>query len=53
MSLVTISIDREKLPRHTNEEFEEWVRFQVGERGGMSVNNPIDTDIEAVVKGIS
>ena len=53
MSLVTISIDRSKLPQHTDGEFEAWVRFEVGEIGSIRINNPLaDIDIEADVREI-
>lgn len=54
MSLVVISIDREKLPEHTQEQFEEWVKFQVGHLGGMEMSNPLHVfDLEAEVMEIS
>ena len=54
MSLVVISVDREKLPEHTQEQFEEWVKFNVGALGGISAKNPLhDIDIEARVQEIS
>ena len=50
MSLVMISIDRSKLPPHTDEEFEAWVKFEVGEIGSISRANPLaNIDIEAEV----
>lgn len=52
MALVVISIDRESLPEHTDEQFEEWVRFEVGDRGGMSADNPLTLDLEAEVSEI-
>lgn len=52
MALVVINIDRDKLPEHTTEQFEEWVRFQVGHCGHMSAENPIDTDLDATVMEI-
>ncbi|MGY4028269.1 hypothetical protein ACW5WQ_20350 [Aeromonas rivuli] len=54
MALVVISIDRDKLPSHTNEQFEEWVMFYVNQRGGISNQNPLaDVDLEAMVREIS
>lgn len=51
MALVVISIDRTKLPPHTDEQFEEWVRFCVGQLGGISMENPLhDLDMTATVK---
>ena len=53
MSLVVISIDRTKLPEHTDEEFEAWVKFCVGHLGGIPNDNPLsDYDIDATVKEI-
>ena len=52
MALVVISIDRDKLPKHTDEQFEEWVRFEVGDRGGMSAKNPIDVNLTAEVVSV-
>lgn len=53
MSLVTISIDRSKLPPHTDEEYEAWVKFEVGEIGSISRANPLSNiDIEAEVREI-
>lgn len=53
MALVVISIDRDKLPEHTREQFEEWVRFSVGDVGGLSRGNPLsDYDLEATVREI-
>jgi len=54
MALVVMSIDRDKLPAHTNEQFEEWVMFQVGQRGSVSMENPLhDLDMEATVREFS
>jgi hypothetical protein len=54
MALVVLSIDREKLPPHSKEEFEEWVKFQVGHLGGISMENPLhDIDITAQVREVS
>ena len=53
MALVVISIDREKLPKHTEEQFHEWVAFCVGEAGGIRMSNPLhDLDMEARVMEI-
>jgi len=52
MALVVLSVDRDKLPEHTDEQFEEWVRFEVGDRGGMSADNPLQQDLEAEVREI-
>lgn len=53
MTLVVISINRKSLPEHTDEEFEAWVKYQVGELGGIRMKNPLhDIDMEADVKEI-
>jgi len=50
MAKIVISVDRSKLPKHTDEQFDEWIRFQVGDRGGISVDNPLsEYDMEAEV----
>lgn len=54
MSLIVISIDRSKLPVHTNEQFEEWVKFQTGDTPHISMENPLsDIDMESRVREIS
>lgn len=50
--LVTINIDRNSLPPHTDEEFEEWVKFEIGEIGGMNADNPLQQDLEACIETI-
>ena len=53
MSLVVISIDRGKLPEHTQEEFEEWVKYEVGDTPEMNMTNPLVMEcFEADVKEI-
>ena len=53
MSLVVISIDRGKLPEHTQEEFEEWVKYEVGDTPEMNMKNPLVMEcFEADVKEI-
>ena len=53
MTLVVISVDRQDLPEHTDEQFELWVKYQVGALGGITLDNPLhDIDIEAEVKEI-
>ena len=53
MATVTLEIDRSKLPPHTDEEFEAWVMFCVGARGGIEMSNPLsDLDMEATVTQI-
>jgi len=54
MALVVISINRTELPEHTDEQFAEWVEFNVGHAGGISNDNPLhDLDMEARVREIS
>ena len=54
MALVVLSIDRSKLPKHSDDEFEAWVKYQVGELGGISMQNPLhDLDMEATVREFS
>lgn len=51
MALVVISIDRDQLPPHTDMQFEEWVKFCVGDTGEISTENPLhDLDMTAVVR---
>ncbi len=53
MATITLDVDRSKLPPHTDEEFEAWVKFCVGERGGLDMSNPLsDLDMEATVRYI-
>lgn len=53
MSLVTINVDRKKLPEHTDDQFEAWIRFCIGDRGGISLQNPLhEYDLEATLWGI-
>jgi hypothetical protein len=53
MALVVISIDRDDLPTHTDKEFEEWVKYQVGHSGRVSISNPLsDEDLDAYVREI-
>lgn len=50
MTDIVISVDRSKLPAHTDEEFEAWVMYNVGEIGGLPlVNHLSDIDMEASV----
>lgn len=41
MAIVKIKVDRESLPKHTDEEFEEWISFCVGAAGGMKMTNSL------------
>ena len=53
MALVVISVDREALPEHTNEQFEEWIRYEVGETGEIKLNNPLRSySLDAEVREI-
>ena len=54
MALVVISIDRDKLPEHTDEEFEQWVIFKVGDFVSLSREHPLlHFDLDATVREIS
>ncbi|HDX8426114.1 hypothetical protein ACEUAI_20910 [Aeromonas veronii] len=54
MALIVISVDRRTLPSHSDEQFEEWVQFNVGHRGNISSDNPLsDIDMTARVREIS
>jgi hypothetical protein len=51
MALVVISVDRSKLPEHTDQQFDDWVKYCVGELGGISMDNPLhECDLEATVR---
>ncbi len=50
MTLIVITVDRDLLPEHTDEQFEEWLRFEIGDRGEMSAENPLTQDLEAELK---
>jgi hypothetical protein len=53
MALIVISVDRDKLPTHTDAEFEEWLRFEVGDNGSISTKNRLwKEDLEARVREI-
>jgi len=53
MALIVISVDRNELPKHTKEEFETWVKSNIGQLGGISMDNPLhDLDMEAIVREI-
>ena len=41
MALIVISVDREKLPKHTDEEYRDWVRFSLHERRMIGMENPL------------
>jgi len=54
MSQIVLNVDRNKLPEHTDEEFEAWIKYEVGQLGGLSLDNPMsDIDLEATVQDIS
>lgn len=54
MALVVLSIDEESLPPHTKKEFEDWVRFCVGDRQEILMANPLnDEDMRATVREVS
>jgi len=53
MTLIVISVDRKELPEHTDEQFSEWVKFNVGHTGVISNDNPLhDLDMDASVREI-
>ncbi len=53
MSLIVISVNRDKLPKHSKVEFEEWISFKVGAIFSMSLKNPLcDIDLESTVREI-
>jgi hypothetical protein len=53
MALIVISVDRDKLPPHTDEEFEEWVRFEINDNGSISTKNALwKQELEARVREI-
>lgn len=48
---MVISIDRDHLPPHTEDEYEAWVKFCIGQTGGISIKNPLhDLDMDAIVR---
>ena len=54
MATIILDIDRKKLPRHTDDEFQEWVEYEVGDTGHINLDNPlVDTDLEALVLEIN
>jgi len=53
MSLVIISVDREKIPAHTDEQFEDWIKYEVWQISHIRTDNPLcDIDITATVREI-
>ena len=53
MALIVISIDRTKLPPHTDADFKAWVQFQVNEKRNILEDNPLYLcDMEATVGDI-
>ena len=53
MAIVSLEIDRDALPQHTDEQFEEWVMFCIGQRGGIEMTNPMsDMDMDARVRSV-
>jgi len=52
MTLVVISINRDELPEHTDEEFKEWITYGI-EKNAISLDNPLEElDLIATVKEI-
>ena len=53
MPLIVISVNKEDLPPHTDEQFEAWVKFCVGHVGSISMENPLhDIDMDGYVREI-
>jgi hypothetical protein len=53
VSEIVLRVDRSRLPKHTDAEFEAWVKFNVGQLGGITMDNPMwDMDMEAIVERI-
>lgn len=51
---LVLSVDRTQLPEHTDHDFEEWIKYQVGQLGAIPVTNPLwDADLVARVLEIS
>ena len=53
MALIMISIDRLKMPKHTQEDFEEWVKYHVHQTIISEANPLADVEFEGVVREIS
>ena len=50
MSIIVISIDRSHFPPHTEDEYEAWVKYQVGDADDIDMKNPLlEWDIDAKV----
>jgi hypothetical protein len=41
VSIVTFSIEENQLPKHTPEDFREWVEFKIGARHDIKDSNPL------------
>ncbi|GLQ31643.1 hypothetical protein [Litoribrevibacter albus] len=53
MALVVLSVDRDLLPPHTDEDFEDWLRFKTGDKNWMRGENPlIDEDLKSEIREI-
>lgn len=53
MALIVLSVNRDKLPPHSDDDFEQWVKYQVGQVGHIDLENPLDDiDLEATVREI-
>jgi len=53
MTLVVISVNTDDLPEHTDIDFEEWIKYECGDSGGMSMDNPlISCDLVSEVREI-
>ena len=54
MALVVLSIDRDKLPHHTDEDFKEWLGFHLGDYEGVAESNPLrEVKVKAEIREIS
>ena len=54
MAEVTITVDRDRYPQHTDEQFEEWVEWCNGGRGGCGVDNPLSNfDLTAEIVSVN
>jgi len=53
MALIVISVDRSELPPHTDEDFKEWIKYEVGHTCEINLSNPLERrELRATVKEI-
>lgn len=51
---IVLRVDRSQLPEHTDHDFKEWIKYQVGQLGGIPLTNPLrDAEFVARVLEIS